>query len=196
MDERAYGLLTQRFVLFSCEGTAEGVVIQSLYDNDLLLVSREHVVKDAVMTNRPYTRKRKAGDIADIYFSMSYEDETARGLTVARIVDSRAPKFEFPKRRQNGTEVLSFFTRPEIEMLVIHGEGAYDQWARASRKDRQLRPNEFCVRELGFTHVKEAEFLRGYWGDADKLVKAIRGHAQKADRGRGELLLADLLRRT
>lgn len=194
MDERARKLLSERFVLFSCEGTAEGVVVQSLYDNDQLVVPQKHVVKDAVITNRPYTRKRKATDIADIYFSMSYEDEAASGLTVARIVDSRAAKFEFPKRRQNGTEVLSFFTRPEIEMLVIHGEGVYDQWLKASRKNRQLRPSAFCARDLGFSCVKEADFLREYWSDAEKLVKAIRAHAQKAERGRGELLLVDLLR--
>ena len=60
MDDEARRLLTDRFVLFSCEGTAEGVVIQRLYDADLLVVPRRHVVKDSVISNRPYTRKRKA----------------------------------------------------------------------------------------------------------------------------------------
>ncbi len=194
MDERVRKLLSNRFVLFSCEGTAEGVVVQTLYDNNALVVPNKHVVKDAVISNRPYTRKRKASEIADLYFSMSYEGATASGLTVARIVDSRAPKFEFPKRQQNGTEVLSFFTRPEIEMLVIHAEGAYDQGVKASRKDRQLRPSAFCMNYLGIDRVKEGEFLKSYWSDAGKLIDAIRAHAQKAERGRGELLLTDLLK--
>lgn len=40
MNSEVETLLKNRFVLFSCEGTAEGVVIQVLYDNDLLVVPR------------------------------------------------------------------------------------------------------------------------------------------------------------
>ena len=36
-------------------------------------------------------------------------------------------------------------------------------------------------------------FLKEYWSDAPKLVGAIRKHAEKAQRGKGELLLVDLL---
>ena len=46
---------THRFVLFSVEGTAEGAVIQTLYDNDLLVVPRDHVVMDNTYFDRPYT---------------------------------------------------------------------------------------------------------------------------------------------
>ena len=49
MDDETRRLLTDRFVLFSCEGTAEGTVIQRLYDADLLVVPRRHVVKDSVI---------------------------------------------------------------------------------------------------------------------------------------------------
>lgn len=170
MNSDAAHILANRFVLFSCEGAAEGVVVQQLYDNDLLVVPRSRVVKDAVLVNRPYTRKRKASEIADLYFSMNYEADGAEGLAVARIVDSRAAKFEFPKRQQNGTKVLSFFTRPEIEMLAIHKERAFDAWQRATRKDRQLRPAEFCKQALGISDIKETEFLRRYWADPDDLV--------------------------
>lgn len=44
MNNTALDYLTHRFVLFSVEGTAEGAVIQTLYDNDLLVVPRDHVV--------------------------------------------------------------------------------------------------------------------------------------------------------
>lgn len=171
MGNQAKDILSSRFVLFSCEGTAEGVVVQVLYDNDLLIVPRERVVKDALIVDRPYTRKRKASEIANDYFSMNYETAGAEGLAVARIVDSNAPKFEFPKRRQNGTKVLNFVTRPEIEMLVIHAEGAYRDWGNATRRDRQLRPNEFCKQRLGLDKIKEKDFLEEYWGNGEKLVK-------------------------
>ena len=161
MNSEVETLLKNRFVLFSCEGTAEGVVIQVLYDNDLLVVPGERVVKDEVLVKRPYTRTRSAAKIAEQYFSMDYGVDGAEGLTVARIIDSRSAKFEFPKRKQNGTKVLSFVTRPEIEMLVIHNEGAFSRWQSSSRKDRQLRPSDFCVRELHMADIKESNSLRG-----------------------------------
>lgn len=123
MANEEIGVLKRRYVLFSCEGTAEGVVIQTLYDNDLMVVPRSRVVMDAVWDDRPYTRLRKASAIAGQYFGVDYAVDGAEGLAIARIVDSRAPKFELPRRQQNGTEVVSFVTRPEIEMLLIHSEG-------------------------------------------------------------------------
>lgn len=194
MDNQALDILSSRFVLFSVEGTAEGILVQVLYDNDLMIVPRERVVKDALIVDRPYTRKRKAAEIANDYFSMNYETAGAEGLAVARIVDSTAPKFEFPKRRQNGTKVLSFVTRPEIEMLAIHAEGAYRDWENATRRDRQLKPSEFCKQRLGLDKIKEKDFLEEYWGDGERLVKAIRAHAATSKRKNGELLLVDLLK--
>lgn len=58
MANEEIGVLKRRYVLFSCEGTAEGVVIQTLYDNDLMVVPRSRVVMDAVWDDRPYTRLR------------------------------------------------------------------------------------------------------------------------------------------
>ena len=193
MDSAIAECLTRRYVLFSCEGTAEGIVIQTLYNNGRLVVPRDLVVMDNCMVNRPYTRLREARKIADEYFGMSYESDIASGLTVARIVDSRSPKFDFPKRKQNGTKVLSFYTRPEIEMLVIHAEGAFGEWQKASRRQRQLKPSDFCKQALGFPRVKEVPFLREYWSDVEKLISAIDSHAEHARRGPGELLLKDLV---
>ncbi|MEE0318875.1 MAG: hypothetical protein U0I69_02940 [Collinsella sp.] len=84
MGNQAKDILSSRFVLFSCEGTAEGVVIQVLYDNDLLIVPRERVVKDALIVDRPYTRKRKASEIANDYFSMNYETAGAEPIGIGR----------------------------------------------------------------------------------------------------------------
>ena len=156
-------MLERRYVLFSCEGAAEGVVIQKLFDEDLLAVRRERVVLDSVYVDRPYTRTRKASDIARQYLTMNYAVDGAEGLLIARIVDSRAPSFELPRGAREGAEVRSFFTRPEIEMLAIHREGAYDEWLRKSRRNRSLRPNEFCKQELGLSRIKETAFLKEYW---------------------------------
>ena len=185
-------LLTRRYVLFSCEGTAEQVIIEKLVGGGLLKTPREHVVDDPLFFT-PYTRLRKANDIAERFFTWSYEGATASGLLVARIVDSRAAKFSLPRRWQGFCEVESFFTRPEIEMLVIHAEGAYNDWLRAKRKDRQLRASEFCKGELRLQKIKESGFLSGYW-DIDKLVNAIKQYDEHRPGGDAELSLGALIK--
>ena len=80
MANEEIGVLKRRYVLFSCEGTAEGVVIQTLYDNDLMVVPRSRVVMDAVWDDRPYTRLRKASAIAGQYFGVDYAVDGAEGL--------------------------------------------------------------------------------------------------------------------
>lgn len=186
-------LLEHRYVLFSCEGAAEGVVIQRLFDDGLLAVSKDRVVFDSVYVDRPYTRTRKAEAIADHYLTMDYTADGAEGILIARIVDSRAPRFDLPRWARNGVEVRSFYTSPEIEMLAIHRQGAYEEWLRQSRRDRSLRPNEFCKRELGLSRIKETAFLEEYWSDGRLLVEAIREYASKSQREDGDLFLANLL---
>lgn len=195
MDREACrSLLQNRFVLFSVEGAAEGEVIRSLIEDDALVVPRDHLVSDHNDPSRLYTRTRKARDIADRYFNMNYRSASADCLVIARIVDTSSGRFELPRRVRNDAEVLSFYTKPEIEMLVIHREGAYRDWERARRRDRSLRPKEFCKMELGLKYVEETAFLRGYWADVDALRKAIQEYAQTTHRERGELLLVDLLK--
>lgn len=192
MDRRdVRKLLRSRFVLFSCEGTAEGAVMQRLYDEDALVVPRERVVVDPMMFT-PYTRQRKADSIARTFFANSYEGYGASGLLIARIVDSRAGRFVLPRRWNKNVAVESFFTRPEIEMLVIHTEGAYGAWQKACRRDRQLRPSEFCKGQLGLAKVKEAVFLRDCW-DAHDLTAAIKSYDEHRSRKDGELSLGDLI---
>lgn len=187
-------LLRRRFVLLSVEGSAEGEVMRSLIENDALIVDRMHLVSDYNDPTRLYTRTRKASTIAEQYFSVDYRSATADGLLIARITDTSSGRFELPRRVRDDAEVLSFLTKPEIEMLVIHREGAFREWERASRRDRGLRPKEFCKQTLGLKNVEETGFLRDYWSDCDALRRAIVDYSRAAHRGRGELMLADLLK--
>ncbi|MDM8271568.1 hypothetical protein [Thermophilibacter provencensis] len=192
MSDARYNL-THRYVLFSCEGAAEGVIIQRLYEDGLLVVDKDRVVFDAVYSDRPYTRTRKAADIASQYLGMDYSVNGAEGLLVARIVDSRSARFELPKRAGADAVVQSFFTRPEIEMLAVHKQGAFDLWQRQSRRNRSLKPSEFCKQELGLSKIKETKFLKEYWSNGAELAECIKRYASKARRENDELMLADLL---
>lgn len=192
--DRCRDILKDHFVLFSVEGTAEAAIINSLIENDALIVPYDHLVSDYTDATRYYTRTRKAKDIVDRYFNVNYRSATANGLAIARIVDTSSGKFVLPKSLKDEAEVLSFYTKPEIEMLVIHREGAFREWERASRKDRSLRPNVFCKSTLGIKDVKEDRFLSDYWSDCGKLIHAIKVYSETAHRDRDELMLVDLLK--
>lgn len=186
--------LSNRYVLFSVEGAAEGVIIERLVVDGSLIVPRSRIVPDANYYERPYTRTRKASEIADQYFGVNYAVNGSEGLLIARIVDSRAAKFTLPRNARNAAVVFSFFTRPEIEMLAIFREGAYEEWLRAKRRNRNLRPSEFCKGELGLEKIKETTFLKKYWARGDELTESIREYARSCHRDKGENILADLLK--
>lgn len=187
MRERLRG----SYVLFSCEGTAEAVCIGRLVETGALVSPRHNIVDDPIFFT-PYTRLRKADDIAERFLRTTFEGDGVSGLVICRVVDSRAGRFRLPRRCEGSCDVVSLFTRPEIEMLVIHAMGAYDEWARASRRDRQLRPSEFCKGHLGMRHVKERSFLESFW-DAYDLVDAIGAYDERRAHGDGEFSLSVLL---
>lgn len=92
----AHSMLESRYVLFSCEGGAESVLMQRLIEKDRLCIRRERVVDDP-QTFLPVTRCRKASEIAQRFFGADYAVEGAEGLLIARIVDSGSGKFVFPR---------------------------------------------------------------------------------------------------
>ena len=185
--------LQSRFVLFSCEGTAEAVVIEKLFESGMLIVPDDRVVKDP-KTFKPFTRLRKAKDIEGRFLMQNYATAGCDGLMIARVVDSRSASFKLSAIHKDDVLVRSFITAPEIEMLIIHAEGMYDDWLRKSRMDRQLRPSDYCKRNLGLASVKERNFLAGYWANTDKLIASIRSYAGKrGKRKSGELMLVDLI---
>ena len=50
-----------------------------------------------------------------------------------RILDSRREEFRLSKAHEQKIDVVNVITAPEIEMLIIHAEGAYDQFERSGK---------------------------------------------------------------
>ena len=50
-----------------------------------------------------------------------------------RILDSRREEFRLSKAYEQKIDVVNVITAPEIEMLIIHAEGAYDQFKRSEK---------------------------------------------------------------
>lgn len=103
--------LRSHYVLFSCEGTDEGVIIERLFESGKLAVPEQRVVKDSI-TFKPFTRLRKANEIEEKFFGQDYAVEGADGLLIARIVDGRNAQFTLSRVNRKIALVRSFITAP------------------------------------------------------------------------------------
>lgn len=182
--------LKTRQVLFSCEGKAERVVIETLSEANALVVPNQNIVRD--MDGRPCTLLRKAKDIQREFLGVDYPD----GLLIARIVDVNPGVFRLDRPyRLLEIKVFDFITRPEIEALVLAREGELDKFRNRRGHDRQLNASDWCIQKLRIDDVKGEEFLKDYWSDADDLVRCIReAYSKLGSHKKEQLGLADLLK--
>ena len=116
-----------------CEGSAEEAIIDILVDNDLLIFNREEMLEERVI------RCRSAKRFEERYLRKGFDEQ----ISVIRILDSRREEFRLSKAYEQKIDVVNVITAPEIEMLSIHVEGAYDQFKRSGKK-----PSEFCKTNL------------------------------------------------
>ena len=119
-----------------CEGSAEEAIIDILVDNDLLIFNREEMLEERVIRCRSAKR---------------FDEQ----ISVIRILDSRREEFRLSKAYEQKIDVVNVITAPEIEMLIIHAEGAYDQFKRSGKK-----PSEFCKINLRMHDVKSYDFVK------------------------------------
>lgn len=151
-----------------CEGSAEEAIIDILVDNDLF--NREEMLEERVIRCRSAKR---------------FDEQ----ISVIRILDSRREEFRLSKAYEQKIDVVNVITAPEIEMLIIHAEGAYDQFKRSGKK-----PSEFCKINLRMHDVKSYDFVKQYFSNPQLLVKAIKEYRRTANIPKGEYSLSDLLR--
>lgn len=112
-------------------------------------------------------------------------------VTVLRVVDTATERFNLGNLYKDRFPVVSVLTKPEIEILVIINEG---KWASYQKLKSRVKPSDYCKRELCMPHVKSRSFLESYW-DADSLVKACFEYCRLRKRSKGELFIADVLKR-
>ncbi len=86
-------------------------------------------------------------------------------------------------------DVINVITAPEIEMLIIHNEGAYERFKRSGKKT-----SEFCKTDLRMHDVKSYDFVKEYFSDPETLVNAIKEYRRTANIPNGEYTLLDLLK--
>ena len=110
-------------------------------------------------------------------------------ISVIRILDSRREEFRLSKAYEKKVDVINVITAPEIEMLIIHNEGAYERFKRSGKK-----PSEFCKADLRMHNVKSYNFVKDYFSNPQTLVNAIKEYRRTANIPKSEYSLSDLLK--
>ncbi|MBQ9058048.1 MAG: hypothetical protein IJ125_02565 [Atopobiaceae bacterium] len=172
-------ILKTHHSLVLCEGTAEEVIFNKLYE------AGELVIESGMLHD--VTRTRGARRIQEEYLNFHFDYP----VYVVRLVDSVKERFALTKLYSQRYPVLSFFTRPEIEMLVIIAEGQAAAFRRKGGSN--LKPSDYCVQVLKYQNIKSRTFLDSYW-DADKLIQAIVEYKRIMNISKDEFCLADLLK--
>lgn len=126
-----------KYVICSCEGDAERVIMDLLLDNDCLIFKREDLVGKSV------TNKRKACDIEREFLNRSYGE---RGVVIVRILDSKSDKLTLKKIYQDKCKIYHFYTHPEIEILLLILEGEYQKYIRQAKT--YAKPSIYCKDKL------------------------------------------------
>lgn len=164
--------------IISCEGRGEEVIVKKLVAADKLVFPKTDVVD--------ITRSRKAVDIQNVYLGFEYDWP----VCVLRVLDSPRERFRLGRLYANRFPVVSVYTRPEIEMLVIIREGKYSDYAKLKSS---TKPSIYCRDTLRMRNVKSGDFLESYW-DAESIAAAAREYRRVSHLDHGELCLADIIR--
>jgi hypothetical protein len=168
-----------KYIACICEGAAESAIMDILVDNNLLIFSRSDMLDESVI------RCRGAKRFEERYLRKGFDDQ----ISVIRILDSHREEFRLSKAYQHKIDVINVVTAPEIEMLIIHNEGAYEQFKKSGKK-----PSDFCKTNLRMHDVKAYDFVKAYFNDPETLVHAIKEHHRVANILKGEHTLFDLLK--
>lgn len=168
---------TGNLIACLCEGSMEQAIIEILLDNNRLIFKRDDLLDGEVL------RCRSAKNFERDHLKKWKNQQ----ITVYRILDSVNENFKLSGPYAKHVNVVNIITAPEIEMLVIHAEGKYDDYSR-----KHMKPSDYVKQHLKFGKIKSYEFAKSYFADVDVLVDAILQHKQKAVNKSGTL--ANLLK--
>lgn len=160
-----------------CEGSMEQAIMEILLENNRLIFEREQLLEEEIL------RCRSAKNFERDYLNKT----TNEMITVYRILDSTNENFKLSGPYLKRVTVVNIITAPEIEMLVIHAEGKYDDYSR-----KRMKPSDYVKQHLKMGKIKSFEFAKKYFYNVDILVNAIQQYKQKSANKNGTL--ADLLK--
>lgn len=103
------------------------------------------------MIDESVIRCRSAKRFEERYLRKRFDNQ----ISVVRILDSRREEFRLSKEYAHKIDGINVITAPEIEMLIILNEGAYERFKRSGKK-----PSDFCKIELRVHDIKSYDFVK------------------------------------
>ena len=103
------------------------------------------------MIDESVIRCRSAKRFEERYLRKGFDNQ----ISVVRILDSRREEFRLSKEYAHKIDGINVITAPEIEMLIILNEGAYERFKRSGKK-----PSDFCKIELRMHDIKSYDFVK------------------------------------
>lgn len=145
------------FVYFVCEGKNEEATLRWIHENHKIAVNKEKYSLDFLRTRG----KRSWEELRKRCFEYDYGGNVA----IFYLLDSKSEERKSLKSKYSPKEipVIKVLTPPEIEILLILSNPMAEQaWHNASRKNRQLKPSEFCKSYFNCNIKNGDNFIRGF----------------------------------
>lgn len=175
------------YVACICEGPTEAAVIGLLLDSNALVFDREQLLDGAPLSGKLYRDPRR---FSEQYLSMDFG---GRRLCIVVVQDRKNVKYKICRPYSSKVDLIVYaVTAPEMEMLMIHALGLYNDY---KRRHSELKPSEYVAQatKTKTSKLKSREEIEAFYKRHD-LVGAIKEHKRKSQKLGGDMVfLADLL---
>lgn len=175
------------YIACICEGSCEVTVMDLLLEKEALCFGREQLLDGKLLPSK-FFRDPKL--FTDRYLTMDFED---RKICVLLIQDRKNTGYAIKSPYLEKVGIVAYvITAPEIEMLMIHSRGLYDDYKKRSSNKK---PSVYLAEttKTPTAKIKSEKYIRSFY-DSHNLVDAVRIHKQKSQKlGAGKYFLADLL---
>jgi len=161
IDPQHINLLTSNYNICICEGAAERVIINRLLESGKLIISKDSLLGGEI------EKIRSSKQITEKYLNKDYNKE----VSILRILDSPREVFKLGKLYTERVKIFNFYTRPEIEMLIIIDKNDYQRFTQRAGGEK---PSDYCKREYGMHNIKTQDFMSNYFNDIDRLTDVLR----------------------
>lgn len=179
------GKAEERYLAVICEGNAEINYLNILLADDKLIFSKEELLGEKLLP-------RNVKKFVENYLHMQYEKPL-----ILLLVQDNNDTFKIPKPYDEKIkDVFKVITTPEIEMVMIHHFGYYDEFNKVKSGRNKKKPCEFLAEKFKVktSKIKSKGFINKTFTPAS-LAAAIQLYTEKSPKRNKEAFeLIDLLK--
>lgn len=167
-----------------CEGNSEKNIMSMLLEDNKLIFTKDQLLDDQFFQGK----YRNPQVFSDQYLTMDYGNKDIVVLVIKD--DSRTYVIKEPYSSKIKSKYL-IVTSPEIEMLMIHSVGLYDEY---KNKHSEKNPSLFLADKWGISKskIKSKKFISDFY-TKHSLTDAIKLYSQKSKKSKKSIFLYDLL---